>query len=84
MSSVPLLPPHHDPHGSPLGQVDGFDDPRDFIDESNGARNVVKDLAIPNLLPGHRHVLHQFEDGVGHVFEGAEINALVVAEFSVG
>ena len=82
MSSVSLLPPHHDPHGAPLGQVDGFDDPGDLVDEGDGAGDVVKDLAIPDLLPRHRHVLHQFQHGVRHVLEGAQINALVVAEFS--
>ena len=83
MPSVPLLPPHHYPHGAPLGQVDGFDDPRDFVDESDGAGDVVEDLAVADLLPRHRHVLHQLEDGVRHVFEGAEVHALVVTEFSV-
>ena len=42
MSSVPLLPSHHNPHGAPLGEIDGFDDPGDLVDESDGAGDVVK------------------------------------------
>ena len=32
----------------------------------------------PDLLPGHRHVLHELKDGVGHVLEGTEVHSLVV------
>ena len=67
-----------------MGQIDGFDDPGDLVDEGDGASDVIKDLTIPDLLPRHRHVLHQLQHGVRHVLEGAQINALVVAEFSVG
>lgn len=52
MVTVTLLTPHHDPHSSPLGNVDGLDHPGDFIDKSDGTRNVIEDLAIAELLPG--------------------------------
>jgi hypothetical protein len=32
---------------------------------------VVKDLDVPNLLPRHRHVLQELEDGVWDVLQGA-------------
>jgi hypothetical protein len=33
--------------------------------------HVVKDLDVPNLLPRHRHVLQELEDGVWDVLQGA-------------
>ena len=40
---------------------------------------MVEDLDVPHLLPGHGHVLQEFEDGVRHILERTEVDALVVA-----
>lgn len=61
---------HNDPHGGPLGDVDGLDDHGDLVYKGDGTGIVVKDLHIANLLPGHRHVLQQLEHGVGDVPRG--------------
>ncbi|RUS16870.1 hypothetical protein BC937DRAFT_90705 [Endogone sp. FLAS-F59071] len=79
--AVALLASHHNPHGTPLRDVDGLDNPWDLIDKGNGARNVIEDGDFPDLLPWHWHVLQELEDSVWHVFERTEVDALVVTIF---
>lgn len=55
--SIPLLPPHREPHRCPLGVVDWRDDLGDLVDESDRSRDVVNHGYFPHLLPRHRHVL---------------------------
>ena len=105
---VSFLPTHHDPHGSPLCQVDGLNHPRDLVHKADGPSDVVEHTDVPHLqshthktrqnaaitlevfvssadlLPGHGHVLQQFEEGVRHVLEGAQVDALVVAVLAAG
>ncbi len=38
---------------------------------------------MPYLFPGHGHVLHQLDDGVGHKLECAQIDTLVVTELAI-
>ena len=40
------------------------------------------DRNVPDLLPGHGHVLEELEDGVRHELERTEVDALVVAVFA--
>ena len=58
-------------HSPPLCNVDGLDDPRDLVDERDRAGDVIESLHVADLLPRHRHVLQQLEDGVWHVLEGS-------------
>lgn len=41
-------------------------------------------LDVSDLFPGHRHVFEQFENGVRHVFKGAEVDAFVVSVLTAG
>lgn len=82
MPAVSLLAAHHHPHRAPLGDVDGLDDARHLVDESDGARDVVEHADVPDLLPGHRHVLQQLEDGVRHELQSAEVDAAVGPELA--
>ena len=75
---VPLLPPHHGPRGSPLGDVHGLDDLGYLVHEGYGSRHVVQYRHGALRFPGHRHVLQQLEDGVGAVLERPEVDALVL------
>ena len=108
--SVALLPSHHDPHGSPLGNIDGLHHPRGLVHKGDGAwgggrgreggrgrhsdmlderveggreggrdggreggreggrtSDMIEDLDVPDLLPGHGHVLQQLKNGVRDV-----------------
>ncbi len=67
VAPVALLPAHHGPHGGPLGDKDGLADARRLIHKGDGARHVVEDGHVAHLLPGHRHVLDQLEEGVRDV-----------------
>lgn len=58
MASVAFFSAHHDPHGTPLGCVDGLDDFWGLIDKGNRTGNVIQDFNGSLLLPRHRHVLH--------------------------
>lgn len=80
MPTISLLAPHHDPHRTPLRDVDGLDDQRDLVDERDGARDVVEHRHVAHLLPRHRHVLEQLEDRMRHVLERSQVHALVVPE----
>jgi len=51
----------------PLGDVDRLNDPGNLIDKGDGSRNVVQHLDIPDLLPGHGHVLQQLKHRMRHV-----------------
>lgn len=44
VTSVTLLPPHHDPHGSPLRHVHWLDDPWDLVHEADCSCDVVQHL----------------------------------------
>ena len=57
VTTVALLATHHDPHGGPLRYEHGLNHPGNFVDERDGARDVVQHFALANLLPGHGHVL---------------------------
>ena len=78
--SVSLLPPHHDPHSTPLSPVDRLDYFGRLVYEGNGTCNVIKRLNIAHLLPGHRHVLQKLEDCMRDVLESPEIHSLVLPE----
>ena len=80
MPPIPLLPPHHDPHSAPLCLINGLYYFGRLVDKSDSSCDMVERLDISDLLPGHRHVLQQFEDGVGNIFESAEVDSLVLAE----
>ena len=81
---IALLSTHHDPHRAPLSDIHGLDHLRSLVDEGDGAGDVVDDLAVTRLLPGHGHVLQELEDGVRDKLERAKIHALVVAELARG
>ncbi len=49
VATISLLSPHHDPHGSPLGDKHRLDDKRSLVNKSDGSRDVVKNLNIANL-----------------------------------
>ena len=83
MSTISLLPPHHDPHGAPLRNVDGFNHQWNLINKRDGASIVVQHVDVANLLPWHWHILEQFVDGMRNIFERAEIDTLVVTKLSV-
>ena len=78
MPSIPLFPPHHDPHAAPLCHIERLNDPGHLVDECDCAGDVVQHGDVAHLLPWHGHVLQQLEDGVGDVLERPQINALVV------
>mmetsp|Transcript_20333 Transcript_20333/g.60756 ORF Transcript_20333/g.60756 Transcript_20333/m.60756 type:complete len:228 (-) Transcript_20333:172-855(-) len=80
---VPLLPPHHDPHGAPLRGVDGLNHKRDFVHKGDGPSDVVQHFDVADLLPRHWHVLEQLEHGMRHVLERPEVHALVVPKLAV-
>ena len=67
MPTISFFSSHHDPHGSPLGDVDGLDNEGSFVDEGNGSGLVVKDFDVTDLFPGHRGVLKQLVDGMRYV-----------------
>lgn len=81
MTAITLFPTHSDPHGAPLSQEDGLNDPGDLIDKGDGTGKVVKDLDLPSLLPGHGHILEELEDGMRNVLEGPEVDALIMTKF---
>ena len=56
---VSLLPSHHDPHGAPLGQIHGLDDPRDLVDEADGSGDVIQHADVTNLHGGTRTKNHE-------------------------
>lgn len=82
MATISLFAPHHDPHRSPLRNVDRLDDVRNLVTERDRACNVVDDVDVSDLLPRHRHVLQKLHQRVRHVFQRAEVHALVVAVLS--
>mmetsp|Transcript_33281 Transcript_33281/g.109100 ORF Transcript_33281/g.109100 Transcript_33281/m.109100 type:complete len:1053 (+) Transcript_33281:4096-7254(+) len=82
VATVTLLSSHHDPHGAPLRQIDGLDDLLALCTERDGTTAVVDRPAIPDLLPWHGHVLEELVDGVRQVLQGAQVDALVVAELA--
>ena len=45
----------------PLGNVDGFHNPRNLIDKGDGSGDVVDNGDIADLLPRHWHILQQLE-----------------------
>lgn len=47
-------------------------------------KNYKTSLAISNLLPGHGHIFEQLQNRVRHVFQGAEVDAFVVAILARG
>jgi hypothetical protein len=83
MTPVSLLASHHHPHRAPLRQIDGLDHPRYLVDERNGARDVIEHAHVTNLLPRHGHVLDELHDRMWHVFERAQVHALVVTKLSI-
>ena len=42
MPPVTLLPPHHDPHGSPLCYVHRLNDQGDLVNETDGSSDMVQ------------------------------------------
>ena len=82
--AVALLAAHHDPHRAPLRDVDGLDDARHLVDESDRSRDVVQSSHVPDLLPGHRHILEQLKDGVRHELERSQVDAAVGLELARG
>ena len=71
MSSIPLLPSHHNPHCSPLSRIDWFNDSGNLINESYRTCYVVKYFYIFYLLPRHWNVLEQFVYCVRRILQGA-------------
>ena len=65
------IDPGHPLHSPPLCYVDRLHDPGDLVDERDGARDVIEDRHVPDLLPGHGHVLQQLQHRMGHVLEGS-------------
>ena len=63
--------------------IDRLNNSWNFIDEGNGARDVVEDRHLANLFPRIWNIFEQLHDGVRDVFEGAEVHALVVSELTV-
>lgn len=53
VAPIALLAPHREPHGRPLGVVNGRHDGRDLVDEGDGSRDVVDDRDLTDLLPRH-------------------------------
>ena len=83
MATISLLASHHNPHASPLGHVDRFNDPGNFVHETDGTCNVVENFDIFDQLPWHRHVFQQLQYSMRHVFQCAKIHSLVVTELHV-
>ena len=79
---VALLAAHHDPHRAPLRHVHRLDHARCLVHKRDRAGDVVNHLAVPRLLPRHRHVLQQFKHRVRHKLQSAQVHALVVPELA--
>ena len=56
MPSISFLPSHHDPHCAPLSGIDRFNHSRNLIYETNCTGDVIEDLDVSDLLPGHGSV----------------------------
>ena len=81
MSSVSLFSSHHDPHGSPLRDVDRLDDSGNFIHEGDGTCDMVEGLDSSDLFPGHGHIFEELENSVRNVLEGTDVDTLIMSEF---
>mmetsp|Transcript_20098 Transcript_20098/g.58313 ORF Transcript_20098/g.58313 Transcript_20098/m.58313 type:complete len:589 (-) Transcript_20098:72-1838(-) len=82
VASVTLLAAHHNPHGAPLRQEDRLHDTLGLGAESDRTAAVVNRPAIANLLPRHRGVLQELIHRMRQVLEGAQVDALVMAELA--
>lgn len=66
MPPVTFLPPHHDPHGSPLCYVHGLNDQRDLVNEADGSSNVIQD---PNMFDLNMSVCQSTSESMfGHSY----------------
>ena len=83
MTSVLFFPPHHDPHGAPLGNVNWLNDQGDLVNEGDSSCCMIEDLDIPDLFPGHRHVFKNLVQGVGNVFKSSYDDPFVSAVLAV-
>src|SRR6267154_6255031 len=61
----------------------GLNDAGDLIDESDCASDMIEDGNLPDLLPGERNVLEQLHHSVRDVFQGAKVNALIIAKLAI-
>jgi len=84
VAAVALLAAHHDPHRAPLRDVDRLDHARHLVDKGDRASDVVQGAHVPDLLPGHRHVLQELEDGVRDELECPQVDAAVGLELARG
>ena len=80
MSAISLFAAHHDPHRAPLSGVNRLYDFGDFIHKCDCTCNMIKGLYVPDLFPGHWHILEELVDGMRDVFECAQIHPLILAE----
>lgn len=71
MPSISLLPPHHDPHSSPLSGVDRFYDLWDLVNKSDCPCDMIENLDVSNLLPRHGYILEKFENSMWNEFKGS-------------
>ena len=74
--------PLHRDNLPPLRDVDRLDDPRDFIDEGDGASDVVEHLDITDLFPWHRHVFQQLHHSMRHILQCSKYNKIKKEDFS--
>ena len=82
MPSISFLSPHHDPHGSPLGSVDWFDDSRNLINKAYCSCDVIEYLYVSDLLPRHRCIFKEFVYGMRRIFESSQKDSFVSAILS--
>mmetsp|Transcript_70723 Transcript_70723/g.165866 ORF Transcript_70723/g.165866 Transcript_70723/m.165866 type:complete len:292 (+) Transcript_70723:6412-7287(+) len=82
VASVSLLTAHHNPHGTPLGQVHGLDNLLHLRAEGNGPAAVIDSAAVADLLPRHRGVFQELVHGVRKIFESTQIDTLVMTELA--
>jgi len=84
VATVPLLSTHHDPHRTPLCNIDRLNHSGNEVDEGDGSGDVVDNRHKVDLLPGHWHILEEFQDSMRNVFEGSKVDALVVSILARG
>jgi hypothetical protein len=60
-----------------------LNDPRDFVDESDCASDVIQNRHLANLLPRIRYVFEKLHDCVRNIFESTKVYAFVVPKLAV-
>ena len=80
--SISFLPPHHDPHCTPLSNINWFDNLRNLVNKSDGSCDVIENLHISDLFPRHWDILKELVDGMRGILEGSKMDSFVGSVFS--